>query len=138
MDCVGCEKCRLWGKLQFLGLGTAMKVLFAEQEEQSSSSGKGTRRHQQQQQQQLKHKQQPSLMHFTRNEVVALLTLLHRLSVSIAAVHVVRDLEAQNKVMQASSIIAAIFVLGVVSSIFFCVCLRNTTIMFKNKKRKEE
>ena len=26
MDCVGCEKCRLWGKVEFLGLGTAMKV----------------------------------------------------------------------------------------------------------------
>lgn len=28
MDCVGCEKCRLHGKLQVLGLGTALKVLF--------------------------------------------------------------------------------------------------------------
>lgn len=28
MDCVGCEKCRLWGKLQILGLGTALKILF--------------------------------------------------------------------------------------------------------------
>lgn len=26
MDCVGCEKCKLWGKLQVLGLGTALKV----------------------------------------------------------------------------------------------------------------
>lgn len=26
MDCVTCEKCRLWGKLQFLGVGTALKV----------------------------------------------------------------------------------------------------------------
>ncbi len=26
MDCIGCEKCRLWGKLQTLGLGTALKV----------------------------------------------------------------------------------------------------------------
>jgi len=26
MDCVGCERCRLWGKLQVLGLGTALKV----------------------------------------------------------------------------------------------------------------
>ena len=26
MDCVGCEKCRLWGKLQVLGLATALKV----------------------------------------------------------------------------------------------------------------
>lgn len=29
MDCVGCEKCRLWGKLQVLGLGTALKIVFS-------------------------------------------------------------------------------------------------------------
>ncbi|KAF9411730.1 hypothetical protein BGZ94_001253, partial [Podila epigama] len=29
MDCVGCEKCRLWGKVQTLGLGTALKILFS-------------------------------------------------------------------------------------------------------------
>ena len=29
MDCVGCAKCRLWGKLQVAGLGTALKILFA-------------------------------------------------------------------------------------------------------------
>ncbi|KAK8960725.1 Endoplasmic oxidoreductin-2 [Platanthera guangdongensis] len=29
MDCVGCEKCRLWGKLQVLGLGTALQILFS-------------------------------------------------------------------------------------------------------------
>jgi hypothetical protein len=28
MDCVGCDKCRLWGKIQTTGLGVAMKVLF--------------------------------------------------------------------------------------------------------------
>lgn len=28
MDCVGCDKCRLWGKLQVSGLGTALKILF--------------------------------------------------------------------------------------------------------------
>ena len=28
LDCVGCEKCRLHGKLQLLGLGTALKVLL--------------------------------------------------------------------------------------------------------------
>ncbi|KAI0998996.1 Endoplasmic reticulum oxidoreductin-1 [Podosphaera aphanis] len=28
MDCVGCDKCRLWGKLQTQGYGTALKVLF--------------------------------------------------------------------------------------------------------------
>ncbi|CAF1314283.1 unnamed protein product [Adineta ricciae] len=29
MDCVGCDKCRLWGKLQVQALGTALKILFA-------------------------------------------------------------------------------------------------------------
>jgi hypothetical protein len=29
MDCVGCEKCRLWGKIQTTGIGTALKVLFS-------------------------------------------------------------------------------------------------------------
>lgn len=29
MDCVGCEKCKLWGKLQVQGVGTALKILFS-------------------------------------------------------------------------------------------------------------
>ncbi|CAI2183560.1 19640_t:CDS:2, partial [Funneliformis geosporum] len=33
MDCVGCDKCRLWGKLQISGLGTALKVLFSYDDE---------------------------------------------------------------------------------------------------------
>ena len=28
LDCVACEKCRVWGKLYFLGLGTAIKILL--------------------------------------------------------------------------------------------------------------
>lgn len=32
MDCVGCEKCKLWGKVQITGLGTALKVLFSYEE----------------------------------------------------------------------------------------------------------
>ena len=30
LDCIGCEKCRLHAKLQVLGIGTALKVLFNE------------------------------------------------------------------------------------------------------------
>ena len=30
LDCVSCEKCRLNGKVQIKGLGTAMKVLFSQ------------------------------------------------------------------------------------------------------------
>uniref|UniRef100_A0A8C4HF04 ERO1-like protein alpha n=1 Tax=Dicentrarchus labrax TaxID=13489 RepID=A0A8C4HF04_DICLA len=32
MDCVGCFKCRLWGKLQTQGLGTSLKILFSERQ----------------------------------------------------------------------------------------------------------
>ncbi|KAJ9094854.1 hypothetical protein QFC19_007783 [Naganishia cerealis] len=28
LDCTGCDKCRLWGKLQISGIGTALKILF--------------------------------------------------------------------------------------------------------------
>lgn len=28
MDCVSCDKCRLWGKVQTNGLGTAFKILL--------------------------------------------------------------------------------------------------------------
>lgn len=30
MDCVTCDKCRLWGKIQTRGLGTALKILFSD------------------------------------------------------------------------------------------------------------
>lgn len=29
MDCVSCERCRLWGKVQVYGVGTALKILTA-------------------------------------------------------------------------------------------------------------
>ncbi|KAF8561518.1 hypothetical protein P879_09259 [Paragonimus westermani] len=59
MDCVGCEKCRLWGKLQTQGMGTALKILFA-----SSDFF------------------QPKFQ-LSRREIVALFNALNRLSVSI-------------------------------------------------------
>ncbi|RKO86996.1 endoplasmic reticulum oxidoreductin 1, partial [Blyttiomyces helicus] len=61
MDCVGCEKCRLWGKLQVSGLGTALKVLFSYDEI-------------------------PSNFLLTRGELVALFNAMHRLSESLMAV----------------------------------------------------
>jgi ERO1-like protein alpha len=67
MDCVGCEKCRLWGKLQFLGLGTAFKILFAD----TPSAAPSNR----------------SDLELTRNEVVALINLLKNLCLSIRSIH---------------------------------------------------
>ena len=30
MDCLGCERCKVWGKLQVTGVGTALKILLSE------------------------------------------------------------------------------------------------------------
>ncbi|TPX47097.1 hypothetical protein SeMB42_g03470 [Synchytrium endobioticum] len=60
MDCVGCEKCRLWGKIQVLGMGTALKILF------SFDS--------------------PSDVVLNRREIVALFNAFARISESISAV----------------------------------------------------
>lgn len=63
MDCVGCDKCRLWGKLQTNGYGTALKVLFEFDENDSSKD--------------------PPLR---RTELVALLNTMDRLSHSLLAI----------------------------------------------------
>ncbi|KAA8514902.1 hypothetical protein F0562_018081 [Nyssa sinensis] len=68
MDCVGCEKCRLWGKLQVLGLGTALKILFSVDGDESHESLRQT-------------------LQLQRNEVIALMNLLNRLSESVKFVH---------------------------------------------------
>ncbi|PNW70516.1 hypothetical protein CHLRE_17g723150v5 [Chlamydomonas reinhardtii] len=67
MDCVGCEKCKLWGKLQTLGVATALKVLF------SSSDCNNT----------LPTSPALSTLALERNEVIALVNLLERFSASI-------------------------------------------------------
>lgn len=63
MDCVGCDKCRLWGKLQVNGYGTALKVLF---DYDATKNGEN-----------------PPLR---RIELVALINTLGRISHSLAAV----------------------------------------------------
>lgn len=63
MDCVSCEKCRLWGKVQVTGIGTALKILFASESPRRWES-----------------------LNFRRSEIVALFNTLGRLSESIAAV----------------------------------------------------
>jgi ERO1-like protein beta len=63
MDCVGCDKCRLWGKLQTNGYGTALKILFEFDEKNP--------------------KNDPPLR---RTELVALFNTLDRVSHSITAI----------------------------------------------------
>jgi len=58
MDCVGCERCRLWGKLQLNGIGTALRILYAPDTDLVLRS-------------------------LRRNQLVAFLNLLHNLSLSL-------------------------------------------------------
>eukprot|EP00204_Picochlorum_oklahomense_P000794 CAMPEP_0118798906 /NCGR_PEP_ID=MMETSP1161-20130426/1231_1 /TAXON_ID=249345 /ORGANISM="Picochlorum oklahomensis, Strain CCMP2329" /LENGTH=492 /DNA_ID=CAMNT_0006726475 /DNA_START=88 /DNA_END=1566 /DNA_ORIENTATION=+ len=66
MDCVGCEKCKMWGKLQFLGIATSLKILFSSE---TCSGSPGTNN-----------------LILERNEVIALVNLLERLSSSVETV----------------------------------------------------
>lgn len=74
MDCVGCDKCRLWGKVQTTGVATAMKVLF-ELDEKA-----------------LDPRSNRNLL--TRSEVVALINTLHRFAESLHAVNLFRGMWA--------------------------------------------
>ena len=64
MDCVGCDKCRLWGKVQTAGYGAALKVLFEFDETKNGENP-----------------------HLRRTELVALVNTLGRLSDSLSAIH---------------------------------------------------
>jgi len=61
MDCVTCEKCRLWGKIQTSGLGVALKVLFSYDEDKTKNFDYSLQ----------------------RNEIVALFNTFGRLSESV-------------------------------------------------------
>lgn len=69
MDCVGCDKCRLWGKIQVSGIGTALKLLFGF--DAADPEPKVTLR---------------------RNELVALINTAHRLSESLQSLETFRKL----------------------------------------------
>lgn len=81
MDCVGCDKCRLWGKLQVSGFGTALKILFALDERD------------------LDPKINPDLLQ--RSEVVALFNSLHRISESLNSVEDFRRIYAKTQADEA-------------------------------------
>ncbi|KAK6205414.1 uncharacterized protein RJT21DRAFT_15694 [Scheffersomyces amazonensis] len=61
MDCVGCDRCRMWGKIQTIGYGTALKILFEDEAAEN--------------------------LKFRRIEIVALINTFDRLSKSIASIN---------------------------------------------------
>ncbi|KAG8176897.1 hypothetical protein JTE90_000482 [Oedothorax gibbosus] len=77
MDCVGCDKCRLWGKIQVQGLGTAFKILFSKDLPTHFSMNR-------------KH------FRLTRTEVVSLFNAFGRLSNSVRHIEQFRHLLGKN------------------------------------------
>ncbi|KAG5358140.1 ERO1-like protein 2 [Yarrowia sp. B02] len=63
MDCVGCDRCKLWGKVQTAGYGTALKLLF-----------------------ELGDETEEVIKNLRRTELVALFNTFDRLSKSVEAV----------------------------------------------------
>mmetsp|Transcript_3220 Transcript_3220/g.7042 ORF Transcript_3220/g.7042 Transcript_3220/m.7042 type:complete len:545 (+) Transcript_3220:351-1985(+) len=86
MDCVGCEKCKLWGKLQTLGIATALKILFSSTDCDGSLPGRSS--------------PFAGTLHLERNEVIALINLLERFSASI---HYYQSMSAQLQSRQPGS-----------------------------------
>ncbi|KAI9592147.1 hypothetical protein BDF19DRAFT_407447 [Syncephalis fuscata] len=72
MDCVGCEKCRLWGKIQTSGIGTALKILFSYNDDSFNA-----------------HTRHDLLSHY---ELVTLMNTLARFSESLEAVERFRNI----------------------------------------------
>jgi len=79
MDCVSCDKCKMWGKLQVTGLGTALKILFSLDDNN------------------------PSLYRLTRTELVALFNTFARYSIAVNAIEEFKALaEEHNRLVSAS------------------------------------
>lgn len=74
MDCVGCDRCRLWGKIQAGGYGTALKIVF-ELSENTVNDGQS----------------RELMASLRRSELVSLINTFDRLSKSIEAVEYFRE-----------------------------------------------
>jgi len=89
MDCVECEKCRVYGKLQTYGIGTAFKILFAEKLEGVDK------------------------IHLQRNELIALMITFAKFSHSLSTIDKMFERRSQNSWGQ------LYMVLSIIGSIVF-------------------
>ena len=104
MDCVTCEKCKVWGKLQILGLGTSIKILLTPEKDLRNSAG-----------------------YLNRQEVIALINTLHQLTKSVSFAAHAADLELSSKIDNWRKFVNLIVCIAVPVAIllFFCRCWRN-------------
>ncbi|KAL9186446.1 hypothetical protein ACHAXT_005684 [Thalassiosira profunda] len=65
MECVGCDRCKLWGTLQTLGVGTALRIIIDDDESQATN--------------------------LSRQEAVALVHTLERFSSALVYAHTIQE-----------------------------------------------
>eukprot|EP00605_Chrysophyceae_sp_TOSAG23-4_P001507 GSChrysophyteH1.ASY1.ANO1.1651.1 assembled CDS len=88
MDCVTCDKCRVWGKLQILGIGASIKVLLTPDEdivnmaEPAAEGGSSN----------------SSSNLLTRQEVIAMVNTLHQLAQSVLFSSKASEVELDSKI----------------------------------------
>lgn len=88
MNCVTCEKCKLWGKLQILGIGTGIKLLLLSEEDlQTAAAGaiSGSVQH------------PPSRAVLNRQELIALVNTLHQIAKSVEFAQAAGSMELDYK-----------------------------------------
>jgi len=91
MDCVGCDKCKLWGKVQVTGLGTALRILFPPEDKEIYAAAFSSPHDDDHPTPSAKSLSR-SKFSLQRSEVVALVNAFGRISSSIEYVHMFRDL----------------------------------------------
>lgn len=106
MDCVTCEKCRLWGTLQTMGLGAAIKILLTEDAAQ--------------------------LPKLPRNELIALINVANNLARSVDGVKMMRQLEFTSVLQQFATICGgAVLLVGI---LILCARRRNRRLAKRAKQ----
>ena len=93
MNCVTCEKCRVWGKLQILGIGTAIKLLLTPTNELNK-------------------------VKLYRQEIIALINTLHQLATSIDFAASAHDVEFRENVQTCLAYFSVIALILIVVSYF--------------------
>lgn len=86
MDCVGCDKCRLWGKTQITGLATGLKLLFSFDDAAAGMDPSHVP---------MSPDKRKEDFHLKRSEIIAFIWVVHRFSESLAAVEQFRQMWAQ-------------------------------------------
>lgn len=113
MDCVGCQKCKLYGKLQMLGLGTMLKILVSQNDH-----------------------------NLVRNEIIAYLNLFIKIVNSVNYIYDFNNkiIEANKVHMQIciGSIIIGVLFLSLSNYIFIKKGYIRNSIIYKEKDKNNE